>query len=133
MDHQDMPVKEVRKAIQQVYENFSKELMEDDSLPWNAKRALWLTLCGWDAIDPVSTVFCAHFDDYLQEIESDPEKGIDVSLSLTHACEMLEDLARIDPDYEAFPRNEAALSYTTCIGFFAVGILDFCRKKEASK
>lgn len=133
MNYQDMSVEEAKKVIQECFEKFLKELMEDDSLPWNAKRALWLTLCGWDAIDPVSTVFSAKIEDYLQEIESDPEKGIDASLSLKHACEMLEDLARIDPDYEAFPRNEAALSYTTCIGFFAVGILEFCRKKEASK
>ena len=133
MDYQNLSVKEAKKVIQQCFEKFAKDLMGDDSLPWNAKHALWLTLCGWDIIDPVAIVFCAESEDYLKEIESNPEKGIDELLSIKYAHEMLEDLARIDPDYEAFPRSEAALSYTAFVGFFGVGLLKFCEKKEVSK
>lgn len=133
MNYQDMSMEEARKVIQEDFEKLSKDLMEDDSLPINARGDLWITLCGWGDVEPLLIVFCSHFDNYLKEIESDPEKGINESLSLKYARETLEDIARIDLAYEAFPRSEAAVAYTARIGFFNIGLKKFCEKKEASK
>ena len=133
MDYQNLSVEEARKVIQEDFEKLSKDLMEDDSLPIKARGELWTTLCGWGENDLLLIVFCPLFEKYLKEIESNLEKGIDESLSLKYAREMLEDLAGIDLAYEAFPRSEAAVAYTARIGFFNVGLKKFCEKNEASK
>lgn len=133
MNYRNMSVEEAQKVIQESFEKYSKGLMEDDTLPVSERRRLWLTLCGWDAVDPELIVYNGSFEKYLKEIESDPQKGISESLSFKYAREMLEDLAGIDSAYEAFPRSEAAVAYTARIGFFNVGLKKFCEKKEASK
>lgn len=133
MNYQDMSVEEAKKVIQECFEKLSKDLMKDDSLPIDARRDLWITLCGWGDLDPLLMVFCSYFEKYLKEIESDPKKGISESLSFEYARKMLEELAAIDLAYEALPRSEAAVAYTAYIGFFNVGLKKFCEKKEVSK
>ena len=133
MNYQNMSVEEAKKVIQQSFETLSQDLMEDDSLPINARRDLLLTLCGWDAIEPMLTVYTDFLNEYIEEIKPDPKKGIDESLSFKYAREMLNVLARSYPDYEAFSRSESAVDYTAYIGFFNIGLKKFCEKKEASK
>ena len=133
MDYRNMSCEEAQKVIQQCFETLSQDLMEDDSLPINARRDLWLTLCGWDAIEPMLTVYTDFLNEYIEEIKPDPKKGIDESLSFKYAREMLNVLARSYPDYEGLPRSKSAVDYTAYIGFFNVGLKKFCEKKEASK